>query len=243
MRRLMRGLGIGAIALFVLALLGAIPTGGYGMLRAPEHPPKFSLSVEVPASPSVKPPPEPCYDNVTPGPVHYDTSDASVVRNREFGKTLAPRALPPVKPRGYVPSGSVIRYVVCAEWNALRHRPQQALATATVALPQYRNYFGSSWPTQLGMLSDHGDWGNANLVFVNAQAPPPHPNTMGMNYATGPRAPPQVFMTNARTTGWYLTVPFGNYTLYLRVVCGGQPTFNLYTRYQALLRQYYPFFG
>lgn len=246
MRQLWRRLSIALVALVALALLGGFVTGGYGILSHPYGQTKFSLSAVPPTQRQSKPNPvaPPCWYNTTPGAVQYDTGNAAVVTNRFFGASLAPKSLPLVKPNGYVPSKNVIRSVVCAEWNALRHRPEQALATTTVVFPQLRSYYGSSWVTQLGMLSDHGDWANANLVFIPAQAPPPHTYSMGMDYhVAGANAPPQVFMTHAHITGWYLTVPFHGYTLWIRIGCGGQPSFNAQGRYQALLQQYYPLNG
>lgn len=245
-----RYLGIAA-AIAAVVLPSVLTVGGYGMLSAPHHQASFSVTVApAPAQaltvPTLTPSPSsrPCWTDIAPHKVHYDT-DAAVTANGFFGRTLAPKSLPAIPADGYIPPKGIISTVVCNEWNALQERPNQALATTAVALPNLdRRYYRASWVTQLGLLADHGDWENANLIFVPAQSPPPRDYTMGMDYryrAAGANASPRVFVTRAHLTGWYLTVPFGRYILYLRIDCGGQPAFDLH-RYQVLL-QHYPFIG
>ena len=231
-----------ALVAGLLAVAGLAVLGGAGLFR----PSTYRLAITLPAAtPSPAkiastPPAPPCWYNTTPAKAQYNTADAAVVKNDDFGPSLAPKSLPAVPLKGYVAPRSLVRSVVCAEWRALRTRPNQALATVTVMFPQLRSYYGASQVTQLGMLSDHGDWTEARLVFVGAESLPPHQYTMGMNYQARPKAPP-VFITYARATGWYLTVPFGNTTLYLRIACGGQPSFDMRgERYRALLVQDYP---
>ena len=230
------------VSIATVAIAAFVATGSIGFFHAP----RFNQTVVLPSpaatqsTPPVQPvSSQPCWTVIEPSTVQYD---ADVEANRFFGDSLAPASLPSVPSAGYVPSKSTIQDVVCNEWQALRRRPAQALATATVAMPQYRDYYASNWFIQLGMLADHGDWDEANLTFVDAKSPPPNVYTMGMDYHfSGANAPPLVFIAYAHITGWYLTVLFQGYLLYLRIGCGGQPNFDM-QRYQTI-KQYYPFSG
>jgi hypothetical protein len=224
----LRAIAIVGGIIAALALIAGLAVGSHGFFHGPALNTTLSIEdneVSVPAEPIPSIEPAPCWEEVSPAQVKYDIEAAAT---RSFGNTLAPAALPLVRPESYTPSREIVMETVCNEWRALRTRPAQTSATAHVALPEHRDYYGDSQVSQLGMLSSQGDWNKANLTFVDSKSPPPFKYTMGMDYHLGEAsASPTVFLIHARTTGWYLTVPFLNgYTLYLRVACGGQPNFT-----------------